>query len=94
MLDDIEWRLIGIYVSSPGNEALDQELADCPVPVGVNALGFDGSPPDLANIPPEGALGFAALILTGSYEEQEFVRVGCYQNTEYDAEELRADLRT
>ena len=37
--EDIEWRLI--YVSSPGNEALDQELDDClvgPVPAGVNAL--------------------------------------------------------
>lgn len=34
-------------------------------------------------------LGVAALILTGSYKEQEFVRVGYYQNTEYDNEEMK-----
>ncbi|VDC04844.1 unnamed protein product [Peniophora sp. CBMAI 1063] len=85
--DDLEWRLI--YVSSPGREDLDQELDDClvgPVPVGVNAFEFEGSPPDPAKIPVEDVLGVAALILTGSYREQEFVRVGYYQNTEYKDE--------
>ncbi|KAF8550883.1 anti-silence-domain-containing protein [Imleria badia] len=88
--DDLEWRLI--YVSSPGNEELDQELDDClvgPVPVGVNAFDFEGVPPDPAKIPPEDVLGVAALILTGSYKDQEFVRVGYYQNTEYDNEEMK-----
>lgn len=33
-------------------------------------------------------LGVGALILIGSYNDQEFVRVGYYQNTEYDCEEL------
>ncbi|KAI0060177.1 histone chaperone [Artomyces pyxidatus] len=89
--DDLEWRLI--YVSSPGNEELDQELDDClvgPVPVGVNAFEFEGSPPSPSKIPPEDVLGVAALILTGSYNDQEFVRVGYYQNTEYDNEEMKA----
>ncbi|KAG6377844.1 anti-silence-domain-containing protein [Boletus reticuloceps] len=88
--DDLEWRLI--YVSSPGNEELDQELDDClvgPVPVGVNSFDFEGVPPDPAKIPPEDVLGVAALILTGSYKDQEFVRVGYYQNTEYDNEEMK-----
>ncbi|KAK7688682.1 Histone chaperone asf1 [Cerrena zonata] len=88
--EDLEWRLI--YVSSPGNEELDQELDDClvgPVPVGVNAFEFEGSAPNPAKIPPEDVLGVAALILTGSYKEQEFVRVGYYQNTEYDNEEMK-----
>ncbi|GJE99356.1 histone chaperone ASF1 [Phanerochaete sordida] len=90
--EDIEWRLI--YVSSPGNEELDQELDDClvgPVPVGVNAFEFAGSAPDPGKIPPEDVLGVAALILTGSYKDQEFVRVGYYQRTEYELEELNAD---
>ena len=85
--DDLEWRLI--YVSSSGREELDQELDDClvgPVPVGVNAFEFEGSPPDPSKIPTEDVLGVAALILTGSYREQEFVRVGYYQNTEYKDE--------
>lgn len=29
-------------------------------------------------------MGVAALILTGSYNDQEFVRVGYYQNTEHE----------
>ena len=89
-LPDLEWRLI--YVSSPGNEELDQELDDClvgPVPVGVNAFEFKGEPPSPSTIPPEDVLGVAALILTGSYKDQEFVRVGYYQNTEYDNEEMK-----
>jgi histone chaperone ASF1 len=88
---DLEWKLI--YVSCPGDEELDQELDDClvgPVPVGVNSFEFEGSPPDPSKIPSEDVLGVAALILTGSYNDQEFVRVGYYQNTEYDNEEMRA----
>ncbi|KAF7307776.1 Histone chaperone ASF1 [Mycena kentingensis (nom. inval.)] len=88
--DDLEWKLI--YVSSPGNEELDQELDDClvgPVPTGVNSFEFEGSAPDPSKIPSEDVLGVAALILTGSYRDQEFVRVGYYQNTEYDNEEMK-----
>ncbi|KAI0076892.1 anti-silence-domain-containing protein [Panus rudis PR-1116 ss-1] len=87
--EDLEWRLI--YVSSPGNEELDQELDDClvgPVPMGINSFEFEGSAPNPSKIPPEDVLGVAALILTGSYKDQEFVRVGYYQNTEYDNEEM------
>ena len=89
-VSDLEWRLI--YVSSPGNEELDQELDDClvgPVPMGVNSFEFEGSAPLPSKIPPEDVLGVAALILTGIYKDQEFVRVGYYQNTEYDDPVLR-----
>lgn len=88
--EDIEWRLI--YVSSPGDVDLDQELDDClvgPVPVGVNSFQFDSQPPDPSKIPTEDVLGVAALILTASYRDQEFVRVGYYQNTEYDNDEMK-----
>jgi len=88
--EDLEWKLI--YVSSPGDESTDQELDDClvgPVPVGVNAFQFEGTAPDPDTIPATDVLGVAALILTGSYKDQEFVRVGYYQNTEYDNEEMK-----
>lgn len=80
-------------MSSPGNEELDQELDEAvvgPVPIGVNSFEFEGQPPDPAKIPAEDVLGVAALILTGTYKDQEFVRVGYYQNTEYDNEEMIA----
>jgi histone chaperone ASF1 len=84
-------------VSSPGNEELDQELDDClvgPVPTGINSFEFEGAPPDPSKIPSEDIMGVAALILTGSYKDQEFVRVGYYQNTEYDNEEMKENLPT
>ncbi len=90
--DDVEWKLL--YVSSPVHTDLDQELDECcigPVPVGVNAFTFEADPPDPRVIPKDDVLGVAALILTGSYRNQEFVRVGYYQNTEYDDERLRQE---
>lgn len=86
---DVEWKLI--FVSSPDHLELDQELDDClvgPIPVGVNSFEFDASPADPTRIPDQDILGVAAIILTGSYRDQEFVRVGYYQNTEYDNEEM------
>ncbi|KAF5383914.1 hypothetical protein D9757_007420 [Collybiopsis confluens] len=86
--DDLEWKLI--YVSSPENAALDQELDSClvgPVPPGVNSFEFDSPAPNPQHIPDKDILGVAALILTGSYADQEFVRVGYYQNTEYEGGE-------
>ncbi|CAE6502115.1 unnamed protein product [Rhizoctonia solani] len=87
--EDLEWRVI--FVASPDREELDQELDDCmvgPVPPGVNAFDFEANPPNPASIPKEDVLGVAAVILTGLYKDQEFVRVGYYQNTEYDTEEM------
>jgi histone chaperone ASF1 len=87
---DIEWKLV--FVSSPYNEGLDQELDSVvvgPIPTGVNRFEFDANPPDPDRIPREDLLGIAALIFTGSYKDQEFVRVGYYQHTEYDSEEMR-----
>lgn len=88
--DDLEWQLT--YVSSPGKPELDQDLDSClvgPVPVGTNSFDFEAPAPDPSKVPDGDLLGNAALILTGSYNEQEFVRVGYYQFTEYDNEEMK-----
>ncbi|KAG9012871.1 Histone chaperone asf1 [Tulasnella sp. JGI-2019a] len=88
--DDLEWKLI--YVPTPGSPEHDQELDDCmvgPVPVGINSFEFSSPAPDTRKIPSEDVLGVAAIILTATYNDQEFVRVGYYQNTEYDNEEWR-----
>jgi len=92
--EDLEWKLI--FVSSPDSEQYDQELDDCmvgPVPVGINSFTFSAPPPEPQKIPKEDVLGVAAIILTASYKEQEFVRVGYYQNTEYDDPEMNAMVR-
>ncbi|KAG9046230.1 Histone chaperone asf1 [Tulasnella sp. UAMH 9824] len=88
--DDLEWKLI--YVSSPGQTEYDQELEDCmvgPVPIGINSFEFESDAPNPHRIPHNDVLGVAALILTASYKDQEFVRVGYYQNTEYDNDEMK-----
>ena len=91
---DLEWKLI--FVSSPDSEQYDQELDDCmvgPVPVGINSFTFSTPPPEPHKIPKEDVLGVAAVILTASYKDQEFVRVGYYQNTEYDDPEMNTAVR-
>lgn len=89
---DVEWKLV--FLSSPGHPDLDQELDSClvgPIPVGINSFEFMAPAPEPTLIPQEDLLGVAAIILSGAYKDAEFVRVGYYQNTEYDDEELKAN---
>jgi histone chaperone ASF1 len=46
--------------------------------------------PSLSQIPPNDLIGVTVVLLTASYKDQEFVRIGYYVHTEYDSEELRA----
>lgn len=45
--------------------------------------------PDPAKIPVEDALGVTAVLLTCSYKDHEFVRVGYFVNNDYTDPELR-----
>ncbi|PWO01263.1 anti-silence-domain-containing protein [Tilletiopsis washingtonensis] len=88
--DDIEWKLI--YVGSAESTKFDQELDNCmvgPVPVGVNSFEFEAEAPSRDKIPEEDLLGVTVILLTGSYRDAEFIRVGYYVNNAYDSEELR-----
>jgi len=72
----------------------DQELDSLyvgPIPIGVNKFIFEADPPNLARLPSSEILGVTVILLTRSYDEREFVRVGYYVNNEYDSEELNAD---
>ncbi|KAI9604815.1 hypothetical protein H4Q26_002785 [Puccinia striiformis f. sp. tritici PST-130] len=83
--DDIEWKLI--YVGSPQTTDKDQELDTCmvgPVPVGVNSFTFEAAAPDPCQIPTNDIVGVTVILLTASYKNKEFVRVGYYVNTEPD----------
>lgn len=93
--EDIEWKLL--YVGDAKSEQYDQELDSCmvgPIPVGINSFDFICSPPDPTLLPSttnEDILGVTVLILTASYRDKEFVRVGYYVNTEYADEERRLE---
>mmetsp|Transcript_33304 Transcript_33304/g.60196 ORF Transcript_33304/g.60196 Transcript_33304/m.60196 type:complete len:183 (-) Transcript_33304:492-1040(-) len=88
--DDIEWKII--YVGSAENEQYDQTLESVlvgPVQAGVFKFVFEANPPDLELIPQDDVIGVTAVMLTCSYRDQEFVRIGYYVNVDYTDEELR-----
>ena len=69
----------------------DQELDSVlvgPLPVGVNKFLFRADPPDLSRIPNSEIIGVTVILLSCSYDDREFVRVGYYVNNEYVDEAL------
>jgi len=57
----------------------------------VNKFIFEADPPKTANIPSTEILGVTVILLTCSYDEREFVRVGYYVNNEYSDPTLNDD---
>ena len=81
---DLEWKLT--YVGSPDSTKHDQVLDSImvgPIPVGVNRFQFQADPPQADSIPASDILGVTVILLTCSYADKEFIRVGYYQNNEY-----------
>lgn len=88
--EDLEWKLT--YVGSSRSLDHDQELDSIlvgPVPVGINKFLFQAEPPSPELIPASELVSVTVILLSCSYAEREFVRVGYYVNNEYDSEELR-----
>ncbi|KAF1988322.1 histone deposition protein Asf1 [Aulographum hederae CBS 113979] len=86
---DLEWKLT--YVGSATSSEHDQELDSLlvgPVPVGINKFEFTAEAPKLQRIPNSEILGVTVILLSCSYDNREFVRVGYYVNNEYTEEEL------
>ncbi|KAI4257469.1 MAG: hypothetical protein LQ352_001633 [Teloschistes flavicans] len=92
---DLEWKLT--YVGSATSSEHDQELDSLlvgPIPVGVNKFIFEADSPDLKRIPTSEILGVTVILLSCSYDDREFVRVGYYVNNEYDNDEMNNDPPT
>jgi histone chaperone ASF1 len=65
-----------------------------PIPAGVNVFDFTASAPQpslLPSIESAEILGVTVIILTASYRDIEFVRVGYYVNTYYEDEARQAE---
>jgi len=88
--DDLEFKII--YVGSAEtyefDQVLDQIVVDA-VPQGQFKFMFQADPPDTSKIPADDAVGVTVVLITASYREQEFVRVGYYVTNEYEELELR-----
>ncbi len=80
---DLEWRVI--WVGSAEDSTQDQVLEEVlvgPVSVGVNRFELETPPPDASKIPSEDLKGVTVMLITCSYREREFVRVGYYVSCE------------
>jgi histone chaperone ASF1 len=95
--EDLEWKVL--YVGSAEDTTHDQVLDEIllgPIPVGINTFIFllQADAPDISQIPNEDILGVTVVLVTCSYREKEFVRVGYYVNNEYDDEMYNDDGTT
>jgi histone chaperone ASF1 len=62
---------------------LDEILVG-PVPTGINKFILEADAPDYLKLPPDDVLGVTVVLVTCSYKEREFVRIGYYVNNEYN----------
>jgi histone chaperone ASF1 len=87
---DLEFKII--YVGSAEtyefDQTLDQIVVDA-VPQGQFKFMFQADPPETNKIPADDAVGVTVILITASYREQEFVRVGYYVTNEYEDPEMR-----
>jgi histone chaperone ASF1 len=75
--DDLEWKIL--YVGKAADSAKDlilDEILVGPVPVGVNKFVLQADAPTKDQL--EELLGVTVVLVTCSYREREFVRVGYY----------------
>ena len=89
---DLEWKLT--YVGSAESEKYDQVLYSVfvgPVAPGQYKFVFQADPPNFSVLPSQDIVGVTIILLTCSYRNQEFLRVGYYVNNEYEDEAMRED---
>ncbi|XP_049848980.1 uncharacterized protein LOC126316986 [Schistocerca gregaria] len=90
--DDLEFNVL--YIGSADSNKYDQLLDSVllgPIPTGVSSFILEVDPPNISRIPRSEWLGITALLLTCSYHNQEFIRVGYFVNNEYIGPELQED---
>jgi histone chaperone ASF1 len=94
--DDLEWKVIyvGKAEDSKSDIVLDEILVG-PVPVGMNKFLLQADAPTVGGgrassscrrLDEDHVLGVTVVLVTCSFREREFVRVGYYVNNEYTGE--------
>jgi histone chaperone ASF1 len=73
---------VGSAQDATRDQVLDEILVG-PVPVGVNKFVLQADAPDPSQLAQDDLLGVTVVLVTCSYKEREFVRVGYYVNNEY-----------
>jgi len=88
--DDLEWKLT--YVGCAESQSYDQVLDTIyvgPVPEGRHMFVFQADSPDPSKIPDKDLIGATVVLITCSYHNQEFIRVGYFVNNDYETEEMK-----
>lgn len=89
--DDLEFKLI--YVGSAESDENDQELDSVLVgpvlPEGRHMFVFEAGAPNPAKIPAAETVGVTVVLLTCSYRNQEFIKIGYFILNEYVDQELK-----
>mmetsp|Transcript_31052 Transcript_31052/g.35374 ORF Transcript_31052/g.35374 Transcript_31052/m.35374 type:complete len:210 (+) Transcript_31052:128-757(+) len=78
--DDLEWKMI--YVGSSESSDYDQILEEVlvgPVTAGCHKFVLQADAPDVSKLH-DGILGVTVVLITCSYHDHEFVRIGYYIN--------------
>ena len=92
LAEDLQWKII--YVGSAESEGYDQVLDTVyvgPVPEGHHKFVFSADPPNPEKIPDSDIVGATILLITCSYHDQEFIRIGYYVNNDYEDPDLQAE---
>jgi len=90
---DLEWKII--YVGSASTSQHDQTLDSVfvgPIKPGKNRFAFPAPPPDPKKIPKNELLGVTIVLLTCSYDDQEFIRIGYYVSNSVPGQEVNRNL--
>jgi histone chaperone ASF1 len=83
--EDLEWKVT--YVGSAENESHDQVLEELlvgPVPKGMNRFVLVAPAPKHELIAANDLIGVTVVLVTCSFMEQEFVRIGYYVHNDYN----------
>ncbi|KAL6936555.1 Histone chaperone asf1 [Hanseniaspora guilliermondii] len=89
---DLEWKLtyVGSSKSADHDQVLDSILVG-PIPLGVSKFVMECPPPNHEIIPQQEVVSVTVMLLSGLYNDKEFVRVGYYVNNEYENEEYKEE---
>lgn len=89
---DLEWKLtyVGSSKSADHDQVLDSILVG-PIPLGVSKFVMECPPPNHEVIPQQEVVSVTVMLLSGLYNDKEFVRVGYYVNNEYEKEEYKEE---
>jgi len=79
--DDLEWRIFYVGNVESSQDLLLDEILVGPVPVGTNKFILSCDAPDYTMV--KEILGVTVVLVTCSYRDREFIRVGYYVNNEY-----------